>query len=347
MGRYSRHYTLPGFSRETQFELSKKSIVVIGAGGLGSPALQYLVGAGVGYIHIIDHDTVSLDNLHRQILYNEEQIGDSKVRSAKLSLTKLNSEVEIKTSNVKITKNSINDLLSPKLDLIIDASDNFETRYLVDEYSFTHSIPLVYGAIHQYEGQVCVFNFHGSSRYRDLFPVAPKKGVVDNCDINGVLGPVAGTIGCLMATEALKILTGIGKVLSEELLTIRFDDFSIVKMKLPKQEEDVPSMPEEMPIIYHSISAYDLKKAIEENEPIFMLDVRNREQFFYQHIEGSVNIPSDELLERLDEIPMDIQTVVICNIGQASMNVIRYLQNELLYQNLINLDGGVYSYFNE
>jgi len=346
MERYSRHFNLPGFSKETQIELSKKSIAVIGAGGLGTPVLQYLAAAGVGNIYVIDHDSVSLSNLQRQVLFREEQIGDSKAQSAKAYLNNLNSEITVKASSHKVTKENIHDLLNENLDLIIDASDNFETRYLVDEYCHQFQIPLVYGAIHQYEGQVSVFNYKNGARYRDLFPKAPQPGLVDNCDINGVLGPVAGTIGSLMATEALKVLTGIGKVLSEEVLIIRFDDLSIIKMKLPEPKETL-KMDEEMPIYYHSISAHDLKKAIEEKEPIYLLDVRIKEQYNYQHIDGSVNIPSDELLERLSELPQNIEIVVICNIGQASMNVIRYLQNELDYKNLINLDGGVYSFFNE
>jgi adenylyltransferase/sulfurtransferase len=345
--RYSRHFNLPGFTNEIQLSLAKKRLVVIGAGGLGVPVLQYLVAAGIGSISIIDHDVVSLTNLQRQVLYNEEYIGKQKAESAKEILEKLNSTITISASNQKVTKTSIEELLDKDLNVIIDASDNFETRYLVNAYSLKYNVPLIYGAIHQYEGQVSVFNYNNGASYTDLFPKPPEKGLVDNCDINGVLGPVAGMIGNLMAMEALKILTGIGKVLYNELLVIRFDDFSFVKMKIPKNKVTMNLDNDNNEKVYHSISSSSLKEAIANNEDILLLDVRQLNEFQYQHIEGSVNIPSTELIDRIKEIPLDKEVIVICNIGQKSMNVIRYLQNELNYSNLINLNGGVFSYFND
>jgi adenylyltransferase/sulfurtransferase len=192
---------------------------------------------------------------------------------------------------------------------------------------------------------VSVFNYQNGPSYHDLFPSAPEAGMVDNCDINGVLGPVAGLIGNLMAIEALKVLTGIGKVLSGELLVLQLDDFSSVKMKIPKKSLPLDLGKKEL--VYHSISSFDLKKALHEKEKLQLIDVRIPEQYQEKHIKGSINIPYDEILSRLNEISRDREVVMICNIGQASMNVIRYLQNELNYTNLINLDGGVYAYFNE
>ena len=345
MERYARHFNLPGFTKETQLALGLKKVVVIGAGGLGSPVLQYLVAAGVGNIIIIDPDIVSLSNLQRQVLFNEDSIGNSKAETARKVLKKLNREILIESHSEKVDERNIDRLIDKNVDLIIDASDNFECRYLVDSFSKKQGIPLVYGAIHRYEGQVCVFNYKDGPSYRDLFPTPPESGTVDNCDINGVLGPVAGMIGCLMATEALKVLSGIGKVQSDELVVLQFDDLSMVKMKIPKRKKPVVK-----PLtknIYHSISSFDLKKALAEKETLHLLDVRMEDQYYMQHIEGSKNIPTDQILERLDEIPQDKEVIVICNIGQSSMNVIRYLQNELNYSNLINLDGGLYSYFNE
>lgn len=344
MERYSRHFNLPGFDRDTQKELDKKSIAVIGAGGLGIPVLQYLVAAGVGEINIIDHDIVSLSNLQRQVLFTEEQIGSKKAECAKNNLQKLNSEIKINSFSSKVTKDSIEELLKEELDLIIDASDNFETRYLVDDHSKKLGVPLIYGAIHQFEGQVSVFNYNNGASYRDLFPTPPEDGVVDNCDINGVLGPVAGMIGNLMANEVLKILSGIGKVLSDELLVIRFDNFSSIKMKIPKNNPTI-KIDEEAKEIYQSISSISLKKAIKDEELIHMIDVRSYDEYNYRHIEGSKNIPSNEILDRIKEVPKDREVIVICNIGQKSMNVIRYLQNELAYTNLFNLDGGIFTYF--
>lgn len=346
MERYSRHYNLPGFTKETQNELGKKNIAIIGIGGLGSPVLQYLCAAGIGTIHIIDHDKVSLSNLQRQIIFNENDIGKDKARMANEKMNLLNSEVSIHSYTSKLDEKSISVLLNKELDLIIDASDNFSTRYLVDSFSKQNEIPLIYGAIHRYEGQMCVFNYQGGSSYRDLFPSPPEDGTVDNCDINGVLGPVAGMIGSLMANEALKVLTGIGKVQADELVVISFDDLSMHKMKIPKGAEQIDIKPNKAKV-YHSISAYDLRKAIDEKERIHMIDIRQDYEFEQNNVPGSVNIPSHEILERLNEIPIDKGVVVICNIGQSSMNVIRYLQNELDYKNLINLDGGVYGFFRE
>lgn len=346
MERYSRHFNLPGFNRITQKKLSEKNVAVIGAGGLGSPVLQYLVAAGVGEINIIDHDVVSLSNLQRQVLFTEKQIGSKKAECAKENLQKLNSEVNLRSFDKKVTKSTIDTLLHIDLDIIIDASDNFETRYLVDEYSNKHAIPLIYGAIHQFEGQISVFNYENGASYKDLFPTAPENGVVDNCDINGVLGPVAGMIGNLMANEGLKILTGIGKVLSNELLVIRFDDFSSIKMKIPKSAPTI-KLDEGVKKVYHSISSISLKKAIQDKELIQLIDVRDIEEFQYRNIEGSINIPATEILDRLDEVQKDREVIIICNIGQKSMSVIRYLQNELNYSNLINLNGGLYSYYND
>ena len=347
MERYSRHFNLPGFDRETQQVLSRKRIAVIGAGGLGIPVLQYLVAAGVGEVNIMDHDKVSLSNLQRQVLYTEDQIGSEKAASAKENLQKLNSEIKINSFNIKITKDSIVDLLKKDLDLIIDASDNFETRYLVDDHSKELGIPLIYGAIHQYEGQVSVFNYNDGASYRDLFPLPPEDGVVDNCNINGVLGPVAGMIGNLMATEGLKILTGIGKVLNNEVLVIRFDDFSSIKMKIPKNNHSIKIEKEAASEVIRSISSTLLKKAIRENEQIHMIDVRTIDEYDNKHIEGSKNIPATEIIDRINELPKDKKVVVICNIGQNSKTLIRYLQSEQNFSNLINLNGGVYSYFSD
>jgi adenylyltransferase/sulfurtransferase len=344
MERYSRHFNLPGFTRETQIELKRKKIAVIGAGGLGSPVLHYLVAAGVGSIHIIDDDAISLTNLQRQVIFTEEQIGLLKADSAKSNLKRLNSEVLLNASNEKISEQSINQLLDKNLDLIIDASDNFECRYLVDSYSNTHGIPLIYGAIHRYEGQVCVFNYKGSSSYRDLFPIPPEDGVVDNCDINGVLGPVAGVIGSLMATEALKILTGIGKVQSDELVVLRFDDLAMVKMKIPKKKGRMDQQKENKNT-YHSISSEELKEAIVKHDKIHLIDVRNEKDYSQQHIDGAINIPYSALLNRIDDIPREQKVVLICNIGQVSINVLRFLQNEYDYTNLVNLTGGINAFF--
>lgn len=217
--RYQRQIILSGFGEEGQQKLQQASVLVVGAGGLGCPALQYLVAAGVGKIGIVDDDIVSVHNLHRQVLYTTKNIGRVKADVAAKRLKQMNPEVQLITYAFRFTNQNAIDIIG-EYQVVLDASDNFATRYLINDACVLLKKPLVYGAISQFEGQVAIFNAgENSANYRDLFPQPPKPESVLNCAESGVLGVLPGIIGAMQATEVIKLITGIGRFLSNQLLT--------------------------------------------------------------------------------------------------------------------------------
>ncbi|GIW24010.1 molybdopterin-synthase adenylyltransferase MoeB [Meiothermus sp.] len=217
LDRYARHIVLPGVGGAGQARLKQSSVLVVGAGGLGSPVLMYLAAAGVGRLGIVEMDRVALSNLQRQVLFDTEHIGQPKAEVARARLNGLNPHIEIHTHTLKLDSHNALEILAP-YDLVVDCSDNFPTRYLVNDACVLLDKPLVYGAIHQFEGQLSVFHYQGGPCYRCLFPNPPQPGTVPNCSEAGVFGVLPGVIGSLMATEALKLLLGQGEVLSGKLL---------------------------------------------------------------------------------------------------------------------------------
>jgi len=211
--RYSRHIIIENFGEKGQLNLKNGKVLVIGAGGLGCPVIQYLVAAGVGQIGIVDGDTVSLSNLQRQILYSENEIGQSKVEIVASKMEDLNKFVDIQTYNEFLTSESA-DKIFPNYDLVIGCTDSYNTRYLIDKKSIEHNIPFIRGAIFEFEGQLSVFNYKGSPSYADIFGSKP----AELSTPGGVVGAIPGIIGSLMAMETIKILTGLGTVLSNRLL---------------------------------------------------------------------------------------------------------------------------------
>ena len=213
--KYKRHFLIDDFSAEEQRSLKNGKVLVIGAGGLGSPVLLYLSGAGVGQVGIVENDSITLSNLHRQILYTREDIGKRKIMRAADRMKSLNDDCRIIVFEEWWSEtNAFN--IAENFDLIIDCSDNHSSRYLTDKVSRTKNIPFVYGAIHDLEGQLAVFNYKKGKSYKDVFP---KKDQAANKPV-GVIGPLAGVIGSLQAAEAIKILTGVGEVLSDKMLFI-------------------------------------------------------------------------------------------------------------------------------
>ena len=241
MDRYSRHILLSEIGQIGQDKLSKAKVLVVGAGGLGCPVLQYLTSAGVGTIGIIDFDAVETSNLQRQVLFGLSSIGKNKATAAKERLTDLNNEISIIAYAEKLTyKNTLQ--LFEKYDIIVDGSDNFETRYLVNDGCIITNKPLIFGAIYKFEGQVSVFNYQNGPTYRCLFPKPPKKGSILNCSEIGVLGVLPGIIGSMQANEVLKIILGIGHVLSGKLLfynalTLKNTTLKINKLEKTEVEE--------------------------------------------------------------------------------------------------------------
>jgi len=218
--RYARHLALPGVGTEGQRRLAAARVLVVGAGGLGSPALLYLAAAGVGTIGIIDADVVDDSNLQRQIVHATDRLGEPKVLSAKRTIEALNPDVQVKTYEERLTSENVERILGDGWDVIVDGADNFPTRYLVNDASVWHEIPVVHGSIYRFEGQVTVFNPGSGPCYRCLFPTPPPPELAPSCAEGGVLGVLPGIIGSLQANEALKLVLGIGDTLQGRLLLL-------------------------------------------------------------------------------------------------------------------------------
>jgi adenylyltransferase/sulfurtransferase len=217
--RYDKQIALPEVGEAGQQKLAEAKVLVVGAGGLGCPALQYLAAAGIGTIGIVDGDVVNETNLHRQVLYTNSDVGKPKVEVAAERLKQLNPELEIQTYSEFLTASNAMDIVA-NYDLIVDATDNFAARYRINDVCVKLDKPVVYGAIHRFEGQVSVFNYKGGPTYRCLFPDKPAENQIPNCNETGVLGVLPGIIGTQQATEVLKIILGIGEVLSGKLMTL-------------------------------------------------------------------------------------------------------------------------------
>jgi adenylyltransferase/sulfurtransferase len=223
--KYSRHFLIEGFSEDHQIKLKEARSLVIGAGGLGSPVLLYLAGAGLGTIGIVDNDIVTISNLPRQVLYSQEDVGKPKALLAKLKIHQYNPECKVTLYQQRWNEENAEQIAS-EYDLIIDCTDNIQSRYVTDSVSKKYNLPFVFGAVHQMEGQVAVFNYKGSKSYSDFFS---EKNLPETDYPQGVLGPAAGIIGNLQASEAIKIITGIGEVLANKMLfiSLRFNRYKI------------------------------------------------------------------------------------------------------------------------
>lgn len=228
--RYSRHLILPEFGVEGQKKLKSAKVLVVGAGGLGSAVLKYLTASGVGLLGIADNDTVSISNLQRQVLYDTGDIGKQKTVVAKTKLSKQNPHVNIKIYSHELTGDNVQKIMSD-YDLTVDCSDNYNTRYITNESSLILNKPLVFGSIKNYEGQVSVFNYKGGPGYKDLYPEPPDEKESVESDL-GVLGVLPGLTGCLQANEAIKIITGVGDVLSGKLLVINLLTNTFITLKI-------------------------------------------------------------------------------------------------------------------
>lgn len=226
--RYNRQTILPEIGDEGQEKLKKAKVLVLGAGGLGCPILQYIATAGVGFIGIMDFDVIEIHNLHRQILYTENEIGQEKSIVAKEVVSKLNPLIQVEAINEKLTPENANQIIQ-QYDIVVDGSDNFATRYLVNDICVLLNKPLIYGSILKFEGQVAVFNHNGSKNLRDLFPEMPDPKDVPNCNLNGVLGTLPGIIGTMMAHETLKLILDL-PTLKNELILFNTLDWSFTKL---------------------------------------------------------------------------------------------------------------------
>lgn len=352
--RYNRHILMPQIGVQGQEKLKAAKVLMIGAGGLGCPILQYLTAAGVGKIGIVDFDTVDLSNLQRQILFTTEDIGNSKVEVAKKRLLSHNPNIEIETYNVKITSENIFSIIE-HYDIIIDGTDNFPTRYLVNDACVLKNKINVFGSIFQFEGQVAVFNYPNdkgirSANYRDIFPNPPKDGTVPNCAEAGVFGVLPGIIGSIQASEVIKIITGVGEPLASKLLildTLSFTTRVLNINKNPKTEirqlidyNKFCGVENSTKTKINTISASGLKELIDKKEDYILIDVRHPHEHEFRNI-GGILIPQEEIIARKNEIPKNKNVIFYCESGHRSGLVIQKLNYLYGYTNLFNLEGGI------
>lgn len=352
--RYNRHIIIPDFGLEAQKKLKASKVLVIGAGGLGSPLLLYLAAAGVGTIGIVDFDVVDDSNLHRQVLFGVEDLGKPKVEAAKRRLQSLNPHIHIITYNTQLNSTNVTELFS-QYDVVADGTDNFPTRYLVNDASVLIGIPNVYASIFQFEGQVSVFNYTDKNgitgpNYRDLYPVPPAPGLVPNCAEGGVLGVLPGIIGSLQANEVLKVITGVGAPLSGRFFVFDALSFETRVLKISKQSNspDIKELTDYeqfcgVKVIekhIKEITVSEFENWIGSGEDFQIIDVREPVEYEQTNI-GGLLIPLASVKERAGEINRDKKVIVHCKLGGRSAKAIRELEEAFGFENLYNLKGGI------
>lgn len=350
LSRYQRHLSLTGFGPQAQARLKAGRVLVIGAGGLGCPALLYLAAAGVGKITVMDDDRVEVSNLQRQVLYTTADAGRSKADAAAERLRELNPLIEIAAHPIRLTRDHALTAIGAH-DVVVDGSDNFATRYLVNDACVITGRPLVYGAIHGYEGQVSVFNWQGGPTYRCLFSEPPAPGSVPNCAEAGVIGVLPGLIGTLQATEAIKILTGIGEPLSGRLLlwdaltmktrTLRFaaDPSHQAIRELPPAGYGETCAAESLSP--DEIDAVELRGQI---STLQLIDVRESWERAQGAIEPSIHVPQNflekEEIGALSGLDRKHPTVVYCAGGVRSLRALEPLRSRHGFTSVRSLRGG-------
>lgn len=347
--RYSRHFVLPSFGEKGQEKLKQSSVAVIGAGGLGAPLLSYLAAAGIGTIGIFDYDTVDLSNLQRQVIFTMNDIGQSKALCAQQMVERLNPNVKTVVDTTKVTSANALNLLRP-FDIIADATDNFPTRYLLNDASVLLGKPLVYGSIFRFEGQVAVFNYQGSATYRDLYPEPPKPGTVPDCAEGGVLGVLPGIIGSMQANEVIKIATGIGNVLAGQLLVYDSLSGETKMIALPRKPnhlitglidyDDFCGVNNTQQKKMKEVTVEELKDLKDAKADFQLIDVREPHEFDTCNIDGEL-IPMAEVPNNLDKISKDRKVIVHCRSGSRSGTIITWLEKNHGFTNLYNLKGGI------
>ena len=350
MDRYDRQTRLKGFGQEKQALLQQAKVLVIGAGGLGVPVLQYLTAMGVGTIGIAEHDTVSITNLQRQVLYYTSDEGQPKLSLAVERLKQLNPTVRFREHDTWLQTDNALEIVAA-YDVVVDCSDNFGTRYLINDACVITGKPLVYGAIYQYEGQVSVFNYQGGATYRCIFPEPPEAGQMLNCSEIGVLGVLPGIVGCYQANETVKIITGIGSVLKNQVLIID-------TLNNSHQTFTFNPVPENLAIKalaenYHqtvcemntvqSISVEQLKQWIEQEEKFVLVDVREDDEWDICQITQSVHLPMGSVLQQPGLVPEGLPVAVLCHHGMRS----RVVAQQLVaagYPAVYNVEGGIHAW---
>ncbi len=360
MARYARHIAIPEFNVEGQKKLKQAKVLVIGSGGLGSPMLLYLAAAGVGHIGIVDFDVVDESNLQRQVLFTIDDIGKSKSETAKTRLQKLNPHIKVTVYNTAFTKENALDIIKD-YDLVADGTDNFPTRYLVNDACVLSNKVNVYASIFRFEGQVSVFNYPQEDgtrgpNYRDLFPEPPPPGLVPNCAEGGVLGVLPGIIGSLQASEVIKVITGVGETLSGRLFLFDAASFTTRTLKVAKNpntkitelinyEQFCGILPKDEKLL-KEITVQELKTLVDKNADYQLIDVREPYEYDIANLNGEL-IPLSQVVQAANKISRDKKVIIHCRSGVRSANAIRELELLHNFDNLYNLKGGILAFSKE
>ena len=342
--RHSRHILLPQVGAEGQNKLSKSRVLCLGAGGLGSPVIQYLAAAGIGHLTIVDDDVVEISNLQRQVIHRTSDVGVPKAQSAQRFVNELDPNISVDAIVVRVDQNNAKELFEGH-HLIVDGTDNIPTRYLIDETCNELDIPWVYGSIYRFEGQVSVFNYNGGPTYQDLFPEAPPDGLLPSCSEAGVLGVLPGLIGSLQANEVIKIIVGIGQPLAGQLLIYDALDSTQKILKFGNSVNEHVEEPSatQSQVMFHEIDSANAIAKMNQGWNPYFIDVRSEQENNDARISKAVDLcPHTEILSAIDRIPKDNDVLVHCRSGMRSQIAIMQLI-EAGYDGakMYNLSGGI------
>jgi len=354
--RYNRQIILKGFGEEAQQKLLRAKVLIIGAGGLGCPALQYLAAAGIGHIGIVDDDTVSLSNLHRQILFTTADIGKLKVEVAAKRLQEMNPQIGIIRHPIRLQKNNIIDIIS-RYDYILDGTDNFESRYLINDACALLNKPLIFAAVSGFEGQLAIFSSSDhltpGTNYRDIFPIPPDKGEIPNCTENGIIGVLPGVLGTMAAAEAIKLIAKIGQPLTNKILSYNLltqeqytinishgDDYT-----LPKTVDEFLNMDyqdtSEVPQGYIEIDAEEMVK-LQQLDSTILIDVRERHEVPVLDKQIFTQVPMSEFGTFMSKEFYQKHVVLICQHGIRSVAAAETMQEKYGdAKKIYSLKGGI------
>jgi molybdopterin/thiamine biosynthesis adenylyltransferase/rhodanese-related sulfurtransferase len=359
--RYSRHLIIPDVAMDGQKRLKNAKVLCIGAGGLGSPALLYLAAAGVGTLGIVEFDVVDESNLQRQVIHGQSDVGRSKAESARDSVREINPLIQVNVHELRLDSSNVLDLFS-QYDLIVDGTDNFATRYLVNDACVLLGKPYVWGSIYRFDGQASVFWAEHGPCYRCLYPEPPPPGMVPSCAEGGVLGVLCASIGSIQATEAIKVITGVGEPLLGSLMVYDALEMSYRKIKVRKDPEcavcgahptvtelidyeafcGVVSEEAQEAAVGSTITAVELKELLDSDKPVYLVDVREPAEFEIVSIPGATLIPKDAILrgDALSSLPQDKQIVMYCKTGVRSAETLAAVKRAG-FSDAVHVQGGV------
>lgn len=360
--RYSRHLVLQDFGVENQLKLRRAKVLVVGAGGLGCPVLLYLTAAGLGTIGVVDNDKLEISNLQRQVLYTMSDIGTNKAQAAVARLSQLNPLVSLRAFSTRITSQNALEIMKD-YDVIVDGTDNFPTRYLINDACVLLDKPFVYASILQFEGQASVFNLRNpsgsfSANYRDIFPDPPPAESIPNCEQAGVLGVLPGLLGCIQANEVIKIITGVGEPLSDKLLILDSATMQQILIRIPNHHarEKINALIDyedfcgisagknkplnDKTLSMKEVTVQELKKLMDSKADFQLIDVREPHEYEICNLEGEL-IPMSDIPSSVDRISKDKQVVIHCRSGKRSGDMLLWLEKNHGFTNLYNLKGGI------